>query len=185
MRDLAITVVVALLIVLAGFRFWGYQQSLLESPGPGRGEGVEEEYANNDDKPIVVPPKKEDKPAVTTKPVVPAVTTPVTPKPATGSVASIEIADQPAGLAVQIKSLSLPVGPVWVAVHEGSRTLGAKLFQAGATTGTVELLRTTTKGQEYTVSIRKDNGDGAYNRQADAELQDASGKAILVAFKAL
>ena len=166
MRDLAITVVVALLIVLAGFRFWGYQKAFYSNTDPGRGE---EETTDSMGVPL----------ATSTSPAASA------SGGETSSSAALSIADQAAGSEVTITSVAIPEGAAWVAVRDGNRTLGAKLFLAGTTSGSVELLRPTSAGTSYTVVLLKDNGDRKYDRQTDTVFTDATGKAVSVEFKAL
>lgn len=168
MRDLGITVLVALLIVLAGIRFSGYQSQLaLESEVP-----LETDSAAVIDSTI---------PAGTTT-VEPA--SPAT-QPAQTGAAALVVGDQKAGGSVTISSVTVPEGSYWVAVHEGARTLGARLFVKGQATGAaIPLLRQTTAGMSYTVSLRRDNGDGDYNRTLDLEVKDIAGKPIQATFNA-
>ena len=172
MRDLGITVLVALLIVFAGIRFSGYQKAL-SSLGKESSAAVISTTATDPDVDgdihLDLPESKvPDKEPVS--------------EIGTAGAASIEVADQAAGDTVLVSSVVVPEGSYWVAVHETvggtSRTLGARLFGKGTGSGAVELLRPTIAGHTYEVMLHKDNGDSEYKRSDDLEVKDSAGKAI-------
>lgn len=172
MRDLGITVLVALLIVLAGVRFSGYQSQLsLDTTEPDSTAASVIDATT----PSATSTASTGTPATSG--------TVTTPSPSVVG-ASLEAKNQKAGDTVMIDSVNVPEGSYWVAVHEGTRTLGARLFGKGVSTGAVQLLRPTVAGSSYTISLRKDNGDRAYNRTSDVEVMDAMGKAIQVVISA-
>jgi hypothetical protein len=97
-------------------------------------------------------------------------TTPTT-TPAAGE--AVAVADQAAGATVAIDSMSL-TGSSWVAVRDERSILGASRFEAGATSGTVRLIRGTVPGATYQVVIYRDNGDGAFDFKIDALVSGVS-----------
>lgn len=94
-----------------------------------------------------------------------------TTTPASGE--AIAVADQAAGATVAIDSMTL-TGSSWVAVRDERSILGASRFEAGATGGTVRLIRGTTPGNTYQAVIYRDNGDGAFDFKIDALVSGVS-----------
>lgn len=98
-----------------------------------------------------------------------ASTTTATPTAAAG----VSVTDQPAGMAVTVSSVNLPLTSAWVAVREtagsvnGSvnllNTLGAAKVTLPATNISVPLLRATVPGARYAVEIYRDDGSGAFD----------------------
>ena len=80
---------------------------------------------------------------------------------------TISVANQPAGDSVTVSSMTL-TRESWVAVEamDGS-ILGAGLFQAGDTAGTIPLLRATTRGERYEVVIYADTTDKTFDFHQD------------------
>jgi hypothetical protein len=99
------------------------------------------------------------------------------------------VKDQVVGMEVFITRVALTQDG-WVAVQETlpngdlGNILGAKRFDAGVAQGTVNLLRATTAGNTYAVTLWNDNGDGAFDHTSDAQLVDATGKALGMSFQA-
>jgi hypothetical protein len=78
---------------------------------------------------------------------------------------------QKAGLEVAVSNVNVSE-PTWVVVYESRQgkpgnVLGASLFFAGGTSGTIELLRGTVAGQSYFVTERTDNGDHKFSLAND------------------
>ena len=172
MRDLGITVLVALLIVFAGVKFSGYQKQLAATGGTAAVVDVNNTLTAS------------STPATDGGAVTP-------PTSVTSATASLQVADQKAGNTVVLQSVVVPAGSsYWVAVRETvgatSRTLGARLFTQGTVTNSVvELLRPTVAGHTYSVVLVKDNGDGKYDRATDTDLKDSAGVTVSVSIKAL
>ena len=96
------------------------------------------------------------------------------------------INDQPAGLTVAVTKANV-TDDEWVVIHEDrmgapSNALGAARFVAGATSGTVELLRGTSPGVRYHGLIYKDDGDRIFSMERDIPLRDQNGNPIAVSF---
>jgi hypothetical protein len=99
------------------------------------------------------------------------------------------VAEQQAGRSVTISQLALQQ-PSWIAIRDdvngapGPKILGAQLFDKGATSGTVALLRATEPGKGYFALIHVDDGNTkAFDSKIDKPLLDASGKQIMVRFQ--
>lgn len=91
---------------------------------------------------------------------------------------SISIISQAAGNLVVITEVQ-DEQPTWVAIHEDvdgkpANILGAQLFDAGAYSGTVSLLRNTEPGHKYYAILYKDNGDRMFDYTTDLPLEQAS-----------
>lgn len=89
----------------------------------------------------------------------------------TGSGLLTVASPQKAGLEVSVSGVNVSE-PTWVVVHESRQgkpgnVLGASLFFAGNTSGTIELLRGTVAGQTYFVTERADNGDHKFSLSQD------------------
>ncbi|OGG58009.1 hypothetical protein A2853_00745 [Candidatus Kaiserbacteria bacterium RIFCSPHIGHO2_01_FULL_55_17] len=81
---------------------------------------------------------------------------------------SIDVADQPAGMGVKVRSATL-VQVGWIAVRDANgRTLGAGRFEPGTHADVeVSLLRATEAGQSYQALIYVDDGDKAFDLHKD------------------
>ena len=103
----------------------------------------------------------------------------------TGSMGeTISVADQPAGRSLDISSMTLAKRS-WVAVKDTDGViLGAGLFPASATSGSVPLLRATKAGNRYEVLIYVDNGDKIFNFHKDMVVVAADGSPVSTAFNA-
>lgn len=87
----------------------------------------------------------------------------------------VTVADQPAGTVVAVASVNFSSAG-WVAVHEDrngelGNVLGAAWFPAGNSVGVVELLRGTAPGNVYHAVLYRDDGDKAFELDADAVIQ--------------
>ena len=96
--------------------------------------------------------------------------------------------DQPAGTMITIAKMNLPI-VAWIAIHENDNgvpgwILGARRFEAGETTGLVELLRGTIAGKSYFAVIHAEDGDGAFNLRKDLPIVNVDGAMILDGFTA-
>ena len=102
-----------------------------------------------------------------------------------GSDESLDVADQPAGMSVMVKSTKL-VQTGWVAVRDSSgRTLGAGRFEAGVHMNIeVPLLRATTAGERYQALIYVDDGDKAFDLKKDILVTNDDGSVAGVLFSA-
>ena len=182
MRDLGITVLVALLIVFAGIRFSGYQKQLLGTISETAGSAVALEAADIVSASSTSVLEKSEKNIPDKEPVLDL-------DLSISSTAALQVADQKAGASVSILSVVVPEGSYWVAVREDtgttSRTLGARLFAKGNSHGVVHLLRPTQSANTYHVLLHKDNGDRKYVRAEDTEVKDIDGKVVGVTIKAL
>ena len=94
----------------------------------------------------------------------------------TGSMGeTVTISNQPAGRSVTISDMTI-ARKSWVAVKDTSGSiLGAALFAAGTTSGTVPLLRATRAGERYEALIYVDNGDKMFNLRKDLLVSAADG----------
>ena len=100
----------------------------------------------------------------------------------------LSIADQPAGVTVQVAHAEVSQDQ-WVVVHEErsgepGNVLGAARFMPGTISGVVTLLRGTTVGSRYFGVIYQDDGDRIFSLEKDTPLHDAQGNTILVTFTA-
>lgn len=98
------------------------------------------------------------------------------------------IENQAAGRSVKVSQIVLEA-PGWIAIRDdingqpGPRILGAKLFDKGTNTGTVELLRATESGKSYFAIIHTDDGSFKnFDSKLDKPLLDDSGNQIMVKF---
>jgi hypothetical protein len=107
----------------------------------------------------------------------PAVTT-----PSMGE--TVTVLDQKAGRSVAIDSMSL-TRKSWIAIKDTKGyILGAGLFPASATSGSVPLLRATAAGERYEVLIYVDGGDHVFNFHTDMLVVAADGSPVGSAFNA-
>lgn len=97
---------------------------------------------------------------------------------------SVRADDQPAGDAVVIAKMNL-TRSTWIAVRDGKSIMGARRFEPGVTTGTVNLLRNTAAGQQYTVLMYVDDGDKAFDMHKDMLVVNATGAPVGDTFSAL
>lgn len=108
---------------------------------------------------------------------------------ATTSANFISVLDQPAGVQVQVADVKLDrLG--WVVIHDDDngvpgRILGAQLFDAGETSGTVDLLRGTLAGSDYFAVLQADNGDRAFEPKLDEPIMGSDGNPVMTKFAAL
>jgi len=116
----------------------------------------------DDGKGAVVTTTGTDVPATGTTVVPPA---PVTTTTASGE--TITVQNQAAGASAMISGMNL-TRESWVAVRDAKSILGAGRFAAGATSGTVKLLRSTVKGETYQVVVYVDDGDKKFDFKIDA-----------------
>lgn len=101
---------------------------------------------------------------------------------------AISVRNQAPGVNVDIELVTLE-NTGWVVIHENNNgalgnALGAQLFDAGANSGAVELLRGMEKGETYYATIRQDDGDRAFDLTKDLLLSDETGNPVQVEFKA-
>jgi hypothetical protein len=190
MRDVLIVLLIAVIIVVGGWKFWNYQQNL-------NGENVittTEETATTTDSTTTDNGTTLDVTNVTTdtsstsNPVIKIV--PQTTKTDTVSnVASVSVSDQKAGTSVSVTEIALPASG-WIAIRDYANgkmgnTLGAKLLSKGTQTNVVvELLRPMVAGNSYVAVPLKDNGDGLYKGTDDVPFNGADGKPVMTLFKA-
>jgi hypothetical protein len=103
---------------------------------------------------------------------------------------AILVQNQARGNSVSIDTVVLSqIG--WVAIHEDrdgepGNILGAKLFDVGRNSGTVELLRPTVEGGIYYAMLHDEadigNNGFAFDYQVDLPILDSSGKPIMKKF---
>ncbi|MCR4330658.1 MAG: hypothetical protein NUV49_02135 [Patescibacteria group bacterium] len=96
--------------------------------------------------------------------------------------------DQPAGLKVLIDSATMEEQG-WIVIHEDrdgapGNILGARRFEAGVSTGEVELLRNTVEGGIYYAMIHTDDGDGQFDHTKDLPLLENDAP-VMVTFSAI
>lgn len=98
---------------------------------------------------------------------------------------SVTVVDQPAGMNVRIKSVTLSEEG-WVAVRDGSGiTLGAALFPTGTHTDvSVSLLKPTRAGQSYQALIYFDDGTKTFNLKTESIVLDPDGSVAGATFEA-
>lgn len=172
MRDLAITAVVSLLIILGGWRFLAYQNG---SPASATSPVLKTETENV---------------AASTTPTT-AATKSTTPKQETTSSLSsgpisIKVSSQAVGKAVLVDEL-VTTKPVWIAIHADNNgvpagVLGARYFTASGKSISVGLLRPTEVGTYHAV-LHTDNGNIKYATKEDPVLNGSDGKPVAVTFK--
>ena len=81
---------------------------------------------------------------------------------------AISVADQPAGNAVTIESITVPPPGVWITVREANDTelgnmLGAAHISGPRSNVTVPLLRDTEPGKHYAVELYRDDAGGTFD----------------------
>mgnify|MGYP000474667361 CR=1 FL=1 len=101
---------------------------------------------------------------------------------------AISVPNQKPGVNVNIEFVTLE-NTGWVVIHEDDNgtlgnALGAQLFDAGPSSGTVELLRGMEEGKTYYATIRQDDGDRAFDLTKDLLLSDETGNPVQAKFKA-
>ena len=101
---------------------------------------------------------------------------------------TIAVNDQPAGLKVDISSVTLS-NSGWAVVHESvggkpGNILGAQRFDAGTYDGSIELLRNTEEGSMYYVMLHKDDGDKEFDHKNDLPIL-SDGKPVMTTFYAI
>ena len=94
---------------------------------------------------------------------------------------------QAAGNSVSVATAAIS-SPTWIVVYENNNgnpgnALGAALFFPGNQGGTVELLRGTTAGKSYLVTLQTDNGDRKFSLKDDQFLLSADGAPQWVTFE--
>ncbi len=94
--------------------------------------------------------------------------------------------DQPAGSMVVIARAVLEQY-AWIAIHEDKsgvpgNILGARLFSAGTTSDTVELLRAMVPGKVYYAMAHRDDGDKSFDIKKDTPMKNDAGQIIMVKF---
>ena len=109
-------------------------------------------------------------------------------KNVTESPKTVVVNDQEAGKVVFVSSLNIS-GSTWVAIHEDlegepGRILGARRYDAGISSGDVELLRPTVKGGVYYALLYADDGDRQFDSKLDPQVKDESGKTVMASFVA-
>lgn len=142
----------------------------------------------------MTPGKSDEYPAAS---VAPTGTT-TTAQPASGTSAAVSntttgsslilASKQPAGFAVAVDKVEV-VQPTWLVVYEDhngtpGNAIGAGLFFAGQTNGTIQLLRATLPGQSYFVGRSLDDGDKVFSLQNDMPVRDAQGNPLFTSFTA-
>ncbi len=109
----------------------------------------------------------------------------------TGSMSNDAITVAPsqvAGFNVAVSKINV-TQPTWLVVYEDhngtpGNAIGAGLFFAGATSGTIELLRATLPGQTYLVGQSLDDGDKVFSLTTDKPVRDAEGNPLFTTFTA-
>jgi hypothetical protein len=100
--------------------------------------------------------------------------------------ASLNVADQPAGLEVRVSSLLLTENG-WVGIRDiEGRVLGAGRFEAGTFKDvTVPLLRATVAGESYQALLYVDDGDKEFDLHKDILISGPDGGVAGTNFKVL
>jgi len=102
----------------------------------------------------------------------------------TASGESITVADQAEGSAVDVSAMSLTKAS-WIAIKDTKGwILGAGWFPAGATSGTVPLVRNTQKGLQYEAVVYVDDGDKAFDMHKDMLVSNTDGTLVNAMFMA-
>jgi len=101
---------------------------------------------------------------------------------------SISVNDQPAGLKVDIISVTISKDG-WAVVHENTdgvpgNILGAQRFDAGTWDGSIDLLRNTEEGNMYYVMLHIDNGDKEFDHKKDLPILEG-GSPVMATFNAV
>ena len=96
---------------------------------------------------------------------------------------AVVIANQPAGMAVTVESVTLSKSG-WVAIRDNTgRTLGAALFPAGVQSNvSVPLLRATSAGSRYQALLYYDDGNKNFNLHTETLVENADGSVAGVMF---
>lgn len=102
---------------------------------------------------------------------------------------SIVVSDQVAGISAKIDLVELEKLS-WVAIHEDNNgapgnILGAQLFDSGANSGTVELLRGMLPARTYYAMVHLEDGDRAFDPKKDLPLIDDVGQPVWAIFQTL
>jgi len=96
---------------------------------------------------------------------------------------TLSMKDQTAGASVAIDSMKLSA-PSWIAIKDAKGILGAAWYPAGATTGTVSVLRSTKTGSTYQAVVYVDDGDKKFDMHKDTLVMGADGSAVSSSFVA-
>jgi hypothetical protein len=188
MRDVLIVLLIALIIVVGGWKFWSYQQNLDgDNLAPNTtDESATAEATITNESVVDVSTEPSDVVGGNEVKIVSPETTVATQ---TITIAGVKISDQKAGSAVIVSEVALPATG-WIAIRDYKdgkmgNTLGAKLLNKGTVSNVaVDLLRAMISGNSYVAVPLKDNGDGLYKGVDDVPFNDAGGKPIMTVFKA-
>lgn len=90
---------------------------------------------------------------------------------------SVQVDDQAAGNSVTVAKMNVTKS-TWLAVRDATHVLGARRFEPGVTSGTIPLLRSTTKGQTYTIVMYVDDGDKAFDMHKDSLITNSGGAPV-------
>lgn len=100
----------------------------------------------------------------------------------------VQVPNQAEGVSVEVPQVKLDrLG--WVVIHEDDngapgRILGAQLYDAGTSSGSVDLLRGTIAGNKYYAMLHEDNGDRAFDPKKDTPILGADGNPVMTSFMA-
>jgi len=99
---------------------------------------------------------------------------------------AVVVQNQVAGLVVSLERVIFEEDG-WVVIHEGTAShignaLGAKRFDKGEYTGTVELLRATEAGEVYRAVLYRDNGDREFSLDTDFPFLQNGNEPVLTTF---
>jgi hypothetical protein len=99
---------------------------------------------------------------------------------------AIFVKNQPAGFTVFVEKVTFEEGG-WIVIHEGTAShignaLGALRFYEGIHSGTVELLRSTERGNMYRAVLYRDNGDKKFDLDSDFPFLQDGNQPILTTF---
>lgn len=102
---------------------------------------------------------------------------------------AVVVQNQIAGLVVILEKVVFEEGG-WVVIHEGTAShignaLGAKRFDKGEHSGSVELLRATEVGKVYRAVLYRDNGDREFNLDSDFPFLKNGNEPVLTIFSVL
>ena len=112
---------------------------------------------------------------------------PITETSSSHTSREVVVADQEAGGEVKLQSVSFDQAG-WVVIHElisdGSlgNALGAQRFDAGTSSGEVNLLRVTEAGSTYAAVLYRDNGDRRFDLDLDLPIRDSSQNIVYTTF---
>lgn len=107
------------------------------------------------------------------------------PLPESGA---ISVANQPAGLVVNVETVTVPPPGVWAAVRESlgnnlGNVLGAVRVPGPKSAVSIPLLRATEPNLVYVVELYRDDGDGAFDLATDSVYVDfATGAPAIARF---